>query len=138
MLHHSEETQEGIDEIYRVLKPGGQIIIMLYHKGFKYYIRKLFLYGILKLELLKYSPVEVVSRHSEEFNDCPLTKAYSRKECSKMFSNFSDVSFECFKIDEYVFINKKLFSPLSFLLPKTIHRWLENKWGWNIIIKATK
>src|SRR5438876_6640568 len=32
VLHHTPNTQAAIDEVYRVLKPGGRAIIMLYHK----------------------------------------------------------------------------------------------------------
>lgn len=40
VLHHSPNTQQAINEVYRVLKPGGQAIIMLYHKhSFNYYVR---------------------------------------------------------------------------------------------------
>lgn len=40
VLHHTPNTQTAIDEVYRVLKPGGHAIVMLYHKhSFNYYIR---------------------------------------------------------------------------------------------------
>ena len=40
VLHHTPNTQRAIDEVYRVLKPGGQAIVMLYHKhSFNYYVR---------------------------------------------------------------------------------------------------
>jgi len=40
VLHHTPGTQTAINEVYRVLKPGGRAIIMLYHKhSFNYYIR---------------------------------------------------------------------------------------------------
>ncbi len=40
VLHHTPNTQRAVDEVYRVLKPGGRAIIMLYHKhSFNYYIR---------------------------------------------------------------------------------------------------
>jgi ubiquinone/menaquinone biosynthesis C-methylase UbiE len=40
VLHHTPRTQAAIDEVWRVLKPGGQAIIMLYHKhSFNYFIR---------------------------------------------------------------------------------------------------
>lgn len=32
VLHHTPDTQKALDEVYRVLKPGGKIILMLYHK----------------------------------------------------------------------------------------------------------
>src|SRR5260221_465865 len=40
VLHHTPDTQATIDEVFRVLKPQGRAIIMLYHKhSFNYYIR---------------------------------------------------------------------------------------------------
>ena len=138
VLHHSEETQEGIDEIHRVLKPGGKIIIMLYFKGFKYYIRKLFLYGVLNGEYLKYSSQEIVSRHSEDFGSCPLTKAYSRKEAKIMFKNYENVSFSVHRLDDNFKINNKWFSISKFIFSKTMYRYIENKMGWNLIIKGFK
>jgi len=40
VLHHTPNTQRAMDEVHRVLKPGGRAIIMLYHKhSFNYFIR---------------------------------------------------------------------------------------------------
>ena len=40
VLHHTPNTQKAIDEAWRVLKPNGRAIIMLYHKhSFNYYVR---------------------------------------------------------------------------------------------------
>jgi ubiquinone/menaquinone biosynthesis C-methylase UbiE len=40
VLHHTPNTRAAIDEVYRVLKPGGRAIIMLYHRhSFNYYAR---------------------------------------------------------------------------------------------------
>jgi ubiquinone/menaquinone biosynthesis C-methylase UbiE len=40
VLHHTPDIQRAIDEVWRVLKPGGRAIIMLYHKtSFNYYFR---------------------------------------------------------------------------------------------------
>ncbi len=40
VLHHTPHTQTAIDEVWRVLKPNGRAIIMLYHKvSFNYYVR---------------------------------------------------------------------------------------------------
>ena len=38
VLHHTPNTERAIQEVYRVLKPGGQAMIMLYHKrSYNYY-----------------------------------------------------------------------------------------------------
>ena len=40
VLHHTPNTQRAIDEIWRVLKPAGETIVMLYHKhSFNYFVR---------------------------------------------------------------------------------------------------
>lgn len=40
VLHHSPNPQRAIDEVHRVLRPGGKAIVMLYHRhSFNYYIR---------------------------------------------------------------------------------------------------
>jgi ubiquinone/menaquinone biosynthesis C-methylase UbiE len=40
VLHHTPNTQVAINEAYRVLKPDGRAIVMLYHKhSFNYFVR---------------------------------------------------------------------------------------------------
>ncbi len=40
VLHHTPDIQSAIAEVWRVLKPGGRAIIMLYHKtSFNFYVR---------------------------------------------------------------------------------------------------
>ncbi|HMG35105.1 MAG TPA: class I SAM-dependent methyltransferase [Blastocatellia bacterium] len=39
VLHHTPDTQRAIDELYRVLKPGGTSMVMLYHKNsYNYFV----------------------------------------------------------------------------------------------------
>jgi ubiquinone/menaquinone biosynthesis C-methylase UbiE len=50
VLHHTPNPQAAINEVYRALKPGGQAIIMLYHKhSFNYFIR---IMGYMRLRVL--------------------------------------------------------------------------------------
>ena len=50
VLHHTPHTQVAIDEVFRVLKPGGRAIIMLYHKhSFNYFVR---IMGYMRARLL--------------------------------------------------------------------------------------
>lgn len=56
VLHHTPNTQVAIDEVYRVLKPGGRAIIMLYHKhSFNYHVR---IMTYMRLRVL----IEILSR----------------------------------------------------------------------------
>ena len=121
-----------------MLKPGGQLIVMLYHKGFKYYVRKLFLYGVLRAEFLRLSPQEVVNRHSEDFGGSPLTKVYSRGQARKMLAQFEQLSLNCYRLDDYILVKGRPFSISRTLLPSAIYRFIENAAGWNLIIRGVK
>jgi ubiquinone/menaquinone biosynthesis C-methylase UbiE len=93
VLHHTPNTQKAIDEVYRVLKPGGDIVIMLYHKHSLHVwlgVPLYFLYGLTKGKLWGYE--EWVRIYDGKDN--PLGKAYSRGELRKMFSRFKDVNFK--------------------------------------------
>ena len=86
VIHHSPNTQTAVDEIFRVLKPGGCAKIMIYHKwsmvGFMLWLR----YGLFSLKPAT-TMTEIYSKHLES----PGTKAYSIKEGHELFSNYINV-----------------------------------------------
>ena len=101
-------------------------------------MRKLFFYGILRGEYIQYNSQEIINQHSEDFGLCPLTKAYSRKQAAKMYSNFSNVFFNVFRLDDYIKFKGKFISLSKLLFSAKFYRVIENKFGWNLIIKANK
>jgi len=53
VLHHTLRPEAAFSEVFRVLKPGGRAILMLYHKNsFNYYVRIL---GYMRARVLLYS-----------------------------------------------------------------------------------
>jgi ubiquinone/menaquinone biosynthesis C-methylase UbiE len=34
VIHHSANTRRILDEMHRVLRPGGSAVVMVYHRGF--------------------------------------------------------------------------------------------------------
>src|SRR4030043_982285 len=63
VLHHSPNTQRAVDEIYRVLKPGGKTIVMLYHKNsYNYWVNIRILRGIAFALLRHGFPIELLSK----------------------------------------------------------------------------
>jgi ubiquinone/menaquinone biosynthesis C-methylase UbiE len=128
VLHHTPDTPKAIREVYRVLKPGGQAVIMLYHKnslhvylGVPYY----FLSGLLQGKLRGYD--EWIRVYDGPSN--PLGKAYSKAECKKMFGQFSQISFAVY--DHY-----KRHMPR--LLNNIHQRFTADKIGFNLMIYARK
>lgn len=89
VLHHSPDTQKAIDEVYRVLKPGAQARIMIYHKysmvGYMLWLR----YALLRLR-----PLTSLARIYAEHLESPGTKAYTVAEAREMLSQFSHTKIE--------------------------------------------
>ncbi|MDQ7837052.1 MAG: class I SAM-dependent methyltransferase [Thermodesulfobacteriota bacterium] len=83
VLHHTPDTARAVAEVYRVLKPGGEAKIMIYHKhsfvGYMLWCRYAFL--ALKPWL---TLEEIYGRYLES----PGTKAYSEEEAQHLFRQF--------------------------------------------------
>lgn len=86
VLHHSPDTGKSIEEVYRVLKQGGEAKVMIYHKysivGYMLWLR----YAFIRLK--PFTPMnEIYSKHLES----PGTKAYSIPEARTLFNKFQTV-----------------------------------------------
>ena len=140
VLHHTPDTQKAINEIQRVLKDDGQAIIMLYAKGFKHYIKRCFIHGILLGKLFKngFSWKKVYNEVSEVHGDSPKTEVYSKSEIKRMFSNFNQIEIKKKRLGEFI-----EYPPYrTFVLPKCIKNFFiffgfEYFFGENWLIKAT-
>jgi 2-polyprenyl-3-methyl-5-hydroxy-6-metoxy-1,4-benzoquinol methylase len=136
VLHHTPDTAGAVREVHRVLRPGGQARVMLYHRGSAAYWGDIILrHGVLKGELLRgHSPEDIMSRHVE-FNESggrPLVKAYSRREARKLFSMFSEVRIQVEQLTrpELYFVGR--------FIPEGMFRSLRRSVGWNVIVSARK
>jgi ubiquinone/menaquinone biosynthesis C-methylase UbiE/uncharacterized protein YbaR (Trm112 family) len=97
VLHHTPDTEKAIEEVYRVLKPGGKAAIMLYARDSFYYWVVLFLLkGILMGNVFRGRSwlghvTEWMSQKSQTVYNLE-TKVYSRSHILKLFDKFSNVS----------------------------------------------
>jgi ubiquinone/menaquinone biosynthesis C-methylase UbiE len=142
VLHHTPGTEKAIHEAYRVLKPGGHAIIMLYYKWSAMTWGTIFWGdGIRKGGLWKTkSFADLVSNYTEwdsqtETSICPLTKVYSMREARKMFQPYKDIQMELHYLWPGHFGPARHLLPL---LPKSTKRNLHKRFGWNLVIKASK
>ena len=81
VLHHIEDTDAVVAEIYRVLKPGGVAVISMYHTFSAFHFYKIFFDGILKRQLFKlgYRGVMATLEHGADgVHLKPLVKTYTR------------------------------------------------------------
>lgn len=84
VLHHSPNTEAGINEVLRVLRPGGTARVMIYNKysliGYMLWIRYALLTGRLSLGL---------TNIYADYLESPGTKAFTTYEADSMFKGFS-------------------------------------------------
>jgi ubiquinone/menaquinone biosynthesis C-methylase UbiE len=132
VIHHTPNTQSVVDEIYRVLKPGGKAIIMVYAENSLYYWRNLVGWQGLKKGALMKNSIGHVMSCSVEMNDNdarPLVKVYTKPRLKKMFSKFNNI-----KICQRQLVREEVPRILGWV-PLS---WLGQFMGWNLIVKAHK
>jgi ubiquinone/menaquinone biosynthesis C-methylase UbiE len=139
VLHHTPDTQQAVDEIHRVLKPGGEALILLYHRrSLHYYLRillesgsKRFLRHVVNGKRLSdFSYAQVLSASTDgELN--PLTKVYSRRQGRILMRKFSMVHTEVYHLNRGDF-------PFSGIVPSPVLRSLSRSLGWYLVLRGTK
>lgn len=102
VIHHAIHPENIINEIYRVLKPGGLFSIMLYNKySFRYLIEIMILRKILwffhyhkfnKIRKLIPHPTKEqwVSINTDGIG-CPVSRVYTKDEALILLSEFRDI-----------------------------------------------
>lgn len=89
VLHHSPNTVRAVQEVHRVLKPGGEAKIMIYHRysfvGYMLWLR----YALLRLR-----PFTSLDEIYSNYLESPGTKAYSVAQAERLFAHFRSVEIE--------------------------------------------
>ena len=119
VLHHTPNTEQALDEVRRVLKPGGEARIMLYSR------RSWVALGLwLRHGVLRGRPWHTPTRLLAEWMESPGTKAYTQAELDALFAGFSQVRYERF-ITPY---DRRVGGPLAARMP--------SGFGWFVGITA--
>ena len=132
VIHHTPNTQKVVDEIYRVLRPGGKAIIMVYAENSLYYWRNLVGWLGLKQGQLYSSSIGHVMSCSVEMTTTgsrPLVKVYTKPRIRRMFDRFERVT-----IDQRQLTAGEMPRPLRWMNLDLAGRLM----GWNLIVKAYK
>ena len=138
VLHHIPNTEKAISEIYRVLKPKGKAIIMLYAIGWKHVFKRIFINGILRGDLFRLGYQGTTNKNTEPQGNSPLTKVYTKRAVKRLFKDFN-VEITKHRLGEYFDYapyNTKKFP--DFIVKIMYLFGLEKILGENWIIKATK
>jgi ubiquinone/menaquinone biosynthesis C-methylase UbiE len=138
VLHHTPGTQTAIDEIWRVLTPGGQAVVALYHRNSAFFwFYTILLRGILKGGLIRPGYRRLVAdieQHSHT-DALPLVKVYSRRDMRRLFKRFQSVDTEVHHLEPSHF---SYLAPVIRRLPGAWLRRAAGSMGWYVFAKATK
>lgn len=132
VLHHIPDINRALSEIRRVLKPGGQLMAMVYHKDSLLYAYSIiYLHGIKERMLLDKtcSEEDLVARYSERNEGCPYTRVYTREEAREQFGRYFDS------------IEARVYYPVIDLPQQRKVKFTlnaENELGWHIVLKGIK
>lgn len=165
VIHHSPDIEKIVSEIHRVLKPGGQAIIMLYHKNsFNYYVSIALLRrsGLLLMLVFPFltkliskmtgEGVERIKKHRKNFEERGWRyfkmKEFLHKSTDGPDNIYSGVwnrksASELFKNFKNLtfkvhFLNERHLLGLQKVLPKSLKEKLAEKYGWHLWIYAEK
>jgi ubiquinone/menaquinone biosynthesis C-methylase UbiE len=126
VIHHTPNTEKALSEIWRVLKPGGRLYLMIYSKGLNFLVR-LFLFHIGKGHFLHQDLQATINQYTEYRRNSPLTKMYSKRQARNLLKDFSNI--EIFKRHNHHFIGR---------LPRFLHLPLGTVMGDNLFIRCQK
>ena len=139
VVHHTPDTKKAVDEIYRVLKPGGRCWLSVYNKDSIFFWWSIFFVQfLLKKGWKKRSLQQQLSLiEYPNINENMVIKLYKRKEFEMMFNNFKNVKAHIRHLIpiDIAYVSSFYNNPFS---PNPLLSRIGKKFGWYIILDALK
>jgi ubiquinone/menaquinone biosynthesis C-methylase UbiE len=140
VIHHSANTRKILEEMRRVLRPGGEALVMVYHRTFwEYYVQGAIL-AIISGRLFKLAALHAsVQRRT----DGAIARYYKSSEWAQLVSDLftvKDVRVYGKKTELVPLPAGKLKDLLVGIVPNSVSRFLTNKcrWGSFLVTRLRK
>ncbi|MBA3513309.1 MAG: class I SAM-dependent methyltransferase [Pyrinomonadaceae bacterium] len=164
VLHHTPDAERAVREIYRVLRPGGRVVVMLYHRDSYNYRVNISILRRAGAQLLRWEPgVSLVHRltgeslqslrhhaaqlkndqhsylKSEEFLSQNTDGAGNplARVYSRVEARELFKNFAEIELRTY-FLNKRWLPVIGNMLSRSAESRLAARWGWHLWIYAKK
>jgi SAM-dependent methyltransferase len=137
VLHHIEDPRPMLREIRRVLRPGGDIILMMYHRNsWKHRI----VHPLKRLLDPRYRGKTLAQvLNMNDGPDCPLALVYSKSELRHLLSGFDEIRFDCNQLSwQQLLLVPGLGRALTPVLPSCSESIFARHLGWNLYARARK
>jgi len=137
VIHHSENTDRVIGEIARVLRPGGRLALMIYHRNsITFWLNYVAYRGVVRGGLLHEGPDELANRWS----DGVIARHYTRRGFTAALAPwFDDVRTEVMgQLGEAIPLPARVRQPLARVLPQSAQHAVLRRAGWFLFASARR
>ncbi|MFN2512405.1 MAG: class I SAM-dependent methyltransferase [Pyrinomonadaceae bacterium] len=138
VIHHSAEMEKIISEIYRVLKPGGEARLMVYHRNSIWFrVNYVMIRGILMGQLWRHTPQEIANKYSDGHIANFYTAAELKTRCEPIFSQLKTEIYGQ-KVEIWPLPAGRLKNILVKLTPDALTGFLTRRFGGFLFVSAIK
>ena len=133
---HTPRTALAIRDIHRVLKPGGEAWLMVYHRNsIFYWINVMLIRRVLMGGLLKRSPAQLVDHYS----DGRIARYFTARQLLELMAEFSSTHARVFSQPTEVYpLPRWLKAHAIRMVPDAITGALAGHWGRFLYVQASK